>query len=228
MKTRSEKGSALFYTRDSGGKHEMTPGEYVNWARKTSQKLAVKFQGTPETIDKMIRSGKAVEDDLYLDFGVKGNTFVREGLDALKDRIKRDLEVSHLLIPRRDRLSRPDDPVDALVLEREFSSLGITLVFMDRIVPPLTRGKRPEFVEQIVAMIDYHQSGDDRRKLSEKMIHAQIALAKRGYSTGGRPCYGFKRCLVCEDGTKVRDLEDGEIVRLAGHHVAWLPEEGNV
>ena len=32
MKQRSEQGRLLFYTRDSGGRHEMTPGQYVEWA----------------------------------------------------------------------------------------------------------------------------------------------------------------------------------------------------
>ncbi len=29
MSKRSNKGRALFYTRDSGGRHEMTPGQYL-------------------------------------------------------------------------------------------------------------------------------------------------------------------------------------------------------
>src|SRR5438445_13704356 len=55
------------------------------------------------------------------------------------------------------------------------------------------------------------------------MIHAQTALARAGYSTGGRPPYGFRRWLVRLDGSTVRQLAEGEYVRMAGHHVAWLP-----
>ena len=59
--------------------------------------------------------------------------------------------------------------------------------------------------------------------MARKIIEAQVALARRGYSTGGRPPHGFDRWLVKDDGTKVRKLEDGERVRMAGHHVVWLP-----
>src|SRR5262249_32649348 len=81
--------------------------------------------------------------------------------------------------------------------------------------------------ELIVSLIDYEKSGKDRRELAEKMIYAQLQLARRGFSTGGRAPYGFRRWLAKDDGTAVRQLADGEYVRMAGHRVVWLagPEE---
>src|SRR5207302_35645 len=40
---------------------------------------------------------------------------------------------------------------------------------------------------------------------------------------GGRPPFGFRRWLAREDGAPVRQLIDGEYVKMAGHHVVWLP-----
>ena len=48
-------------------------------------------------------------------------------------------------------------------------------------------------------------------------------MAKLGFSTGGRPPFGFRRWLVKDEGTQVRELAEGERVRMAGHHVVWLP-----
>jgi hypothetical protein len=48
-------------------------------------------------------------------------------------------------------------------------------------------------------------------------------LAKSGYSTGGRPPFGYRRGLVDEQGNRLRQLADGEIVRKRGNHVMWLP-----
>jgi hypothetical protein len=79
---RPEQGRALFYTRDSGGKHEMTPGEYVAWAQRKAQELGLSFHGTPETITSMMRSGRASEGDIFLDFNVQGNILSRKGLDG--------------------------------------------------------------------------------------------------------------------------------------------------
>jgi hypothetical protein len=72
-------------------------------------------------------------------------------------------------------------------------------------------------------MIDYDRAGKDRRDLAQKMIYAQLNLAKAGFSTGGRPPFGFRRWLVKADGQSVRQLCEGESVKMAGHHVVWLP-----
>jgi hypothetical protein len=67
MKARSQKGRGLFYTRDSGGKHEMTPGQYVAWAQRRTAELGARFDGTPEAIMEMIRTGRHRQGDLFLD-----------------------------------------------------------------------------------------------------------------------------------------------------------------
>jgi hypothetical protein len=40
-KQRSSNGRGLFYTRDSGGKSEQTPAQYVGWARRRAEELKV-------------------------------------------------------------------------------------------------------------------------------------------------------------------------------------------
>ncbi len=222
MHKRPSAGRGLFYTRDSGGQHETTPGEYVGWARRTASRLGVTFSGTPESIEAMIREGRSQDGHLFLDYGVQGNLLQRPGLDALFRIARTDLRVTHIFIPRRDRFARPDDPIDAIKMEATLREAGLTLVFMDKTLPPLKRGRR-DLGESIVAMIDYDRAEKDRRDLAEKMIFAQLNLAKAGFSTGGRPPFGFRRWLVRADGTVVRELAEGELVKMAGHHVLWMP-----
>ena len=217
-------GRAVFYTRDSGGEHENTPGEYVKWAQRTAAAQGTLFTGTAEKIETMIRTGVPVSGDLFVDYGVKGNQLTRRALDALIRAAAADPSISHILIPRRDRLARPDDPFDGIAIETQLRQLGITLIFMDRVLPPLGRGPR-DMGEMIVGIIDYDRAGRDRRDLAQKMLYAQLKLAREGYSTGGRAPYGFCRWLVKEDGTQVRNLQDKEWVKMAGHHVVWLPVE---
>ena len=220
---RSERGRGLFHTRDSGGKHETTPAKYVEWAADAARKHGVTFNGTATEIDAMIRDGKCADGDLFIDFDVKGNVLSRAGLDALRAEIRRDPSVSHVFIPRRDRFARPDDPLDGVQLENEIRAAGITLVFMDRVAPPISRGKRQNIGDLITSLIDYDGAGAFRQELARRIILAQIALAQAGFSTGGRAPFGFRRWLVRVDGTRVRELMDRERVRMAGHHVVWLP-----
>ena len=220
---RPENGRGLFYTRDSGGKHEMTPSEYVGWAQRTAEELEVTFDGTPEDIETMIRNGQSERGDVFLDFGVSGNVMSRPGLSALTGTIRKDSNVSHVFIPRRNRLARPNDTMDAVTLENNLRRLGVTIVFMDKKCSPLKKGSRQDIADLITAAIDYDRSSEDRYELAQKVLYAQLRLAKSGYSTGGRPPYGFCRWLVKEDGTKVRELAEGEYVKMRGHHVVWLP-----
>src|SRR5262245_14388080 len=220
---RPEKGRALLYHRDSGGQHEMTPGQYVGWAAKRSGELGITFHGTADIMEAMIREGRYTDGDIFCDYGVKGNTLSRNGLDALIREIETDAQISHILIPRRDRLARPDDPLDGVKLENTLRRLGIAIVFTDKVCPPLAEGSRQDVGDAVSAFIDYHRGGQERRDLAEKIIYAQLALAKGGYSTGGRASYGFARWLIAPDGTRVRALNAGERVRMAGHHVVWLP-----
>jgi len=138
--------------------------------------------------------------------------------------VRTDRGVSHLFVPRRDRLARPDNPLDAVAIECEMRSRGLTIAFLDgKVLPALPRGKRLKIGDLLMSVIDYDTAGKFRRDLAEKLIHAKIRLAKSGFSIGGDPIYGFRRWLCKEDGTKNRELQHGVIVKLPGHHMMWLP-----
>jgi Resolvase, N terminal domain len=223
MHSRPTAGRGLFYTRDSGGKHETTPGQYVRWACQKAEQLSVRFDGTPGRIDEMIRSAQSRNGDLFLDYGIQGHRLSRPGLDALFDEVRRDFTISHIFIPRRDRLARPNDPIDGMQLELKLQNEGVTLIFMDRVVPPRRVGDRGDIGEKILSLVDYDRAGRDRQDLAQKVIYAQIALARGGFSTGGRSPYAFRRWLVTDDGKVVRELPEGEYVKRKGHHVVWVP-----
>lgn len=116
MNQRPEQGTALFYTRESGGKHETTPGRCVEWACAETAQRGLRFSGTPDTIGAMIRVGESHRGDIFMDHDACGNQTSRPGLNALIARATKDHSVSHVIIPRRDRLARPDDPLDGIRL----------------------------------------------------------------------------------------------------------------
>jgi hypothetical protein len=199
---------------------DVVAAAYVLYARLISRKLTDSAYATPLATYAIahVRAGRSV--------GVHFNgrdLLSRDGLDALRAEISRDPSVSHLFIPKRDRLARPDDPLDGVQLENEIRAAGITIVFMDRVVAPIIRGKRQHIGDLITSLVDYENAGAYRQELARRIIFAQIALAKAGFSTGGRPPFGFRRWLIRADGTPVRQLADGEHVKMQGHHVVLLP-----
>ena len=202
----------------------MTPAQYVEWAQRKARELNLSFDGTPERIEAMIREGRFADGDLFLDYDVKGNLLSRNGLNALINEALNDPRVTHVLIPRRDRLARPDDPLDGIKLENVSAGRGQD----DRLhgSHAATSEKGQEGRYRGTHHGDWWTSTmrrKFRRDLAQKILYAQLRLAKLGFSTGGRPPYGFRRWLVKDDGTQVRELAEGERVRMAGHHVVWLP-----
>jgi len=117
MTKRLQLGRALFYTRDSGGRYETSHSSHVEWAQANEQKLGLRFNGTPVIIEEMIRLGQFANGDVFLDYDVSGNVLSRPGLNGILDEAKRDLTVSHVFIPRRDRLARPNDATDGVRIE---------------------------------------------------------------------------------------------------------------
>ncbi len=201
----------------------MAPAQYVEWARQKAKELYLSFDGTPDRIEAMIREGRFALGDLFLDYNVKGNQLSRDGLNSLIKEAVIDPSVTHVFIPRRDRLARPDDPLDGVRLENILRVAGKTIVYMDRTLQPIKKGKKADIAELITAVMEFDHAEKFRRDLAQKILYAQLQLAKLGFSTGGRPPYGFRRWLVKENGTQVRELADGEWVKIAGHHVVWLP-----
>lgn len=225
MTTRSVAGIGLFYTRDSEGRSEHAPPGYVSWALREAVQHGVTLNGTPKAMEEMIRCELHRSGDLYLDYGISGNHLQRPGLDALRARALSDRQVSHIFIPRRDRLARPDQPTAAMEIEMQLRSAGLTIVFMNSVVGPLKNGARVEMADLLMMAIDYHVSGEFRRELAEKLITAKIRLAELGFSIGGEPPYGGQRWLCSADGTPKRALLPREYVKMPGHHVVWLPDD---
>lgn len=138
----------------------MTPREYVAWADKRAKELGLEFRARPEQIDEMIRSGTSHSGDLFLDYDEQGHLYSRPGLEALLQRVEQDKSVSHVLIPRRDRLARPDVIAEALTLENKFLQNGVSLVFMSGLVQAPRRGQRMGVEHSIMAVIEYENAGN--------------------------------------------------------------------
>lgn len=224
MQKASKRGDhAIFYHRDSIGRGDQSPPQYVAWAMQEAERLSLHFAGTPDIITGMIKNWVSVDGDIYLDYDVKGNQAVRPALQCLLARIRDDKQVSHLFIHERARLARPQDPSDGMRLENEIRRNGITIHFPDRVLNPLGVRERAEIGESITSYFDYEKAGAFLKELAVKMINAQLNLAEQGFSTGGRPPFFLERWLIDANNVPLRALKDGEIVRMKGCHVVWLP-----
>ena len=216
-------GTAILYLRDSAGTSDNSPVQYLPWALEQARKFNLRFRADDAQVRRMLVNGKSADGDLYLDYGVPGNVMSRPGFDAMLKRIESDLQVSHLFVPRRDRLARPDQAIEGAVVELNILKHGVTIVMTDDIAVPCQPGERFEIAGLIKTLMAYDSSGRFRTELADKLTKAKIILAETGFSIGGEPMYGFERWLIDSTSGKRRKLEKGENVKMKGCHVIWLP-----
>ena len=212
----------LVYLRRSGKRQETSLSTQLDWAIEEAKRLKIRLDASASDLEFMRTKRLHSHKGIRLDDGVSGSDLDRPGFMALNRDALSYRGISHVLIFRRDRFSRPEVTTDAMEKERELSSAGITLVLSTKIIEPAQRGRR-DLARDIEAMLEYSSGGEFLEKLAETMIVTHKALAKQGFSTGGTPPYGHVRGLFGPDGKLVEVLPKGKTVRQEGFHVRWIP-----
>lgn len=212
------------YLRRSDAKQENSIEMQLHWALGEAPKHGIQLEASLDDLPQFPLSGSIVYRHNYLDSDLSGADLDREAFRRLIADCQTNKQVSHVFIHKRDRLGRPDNPVEMMLLEQQFTNAGITLVFSDGIARPTQRGQTN--LEHIIQMLfGYVQSGDYLKLLAERVIEAHYNVAKRGYRTGGNPPYGFGRFLVDAEGRIVEELAKGRHVRQSGYHVQIRPND---
>jgi DNA invertase Pin-like site-specific DNA recombinase len=215
---------ALAYLRRSTGKQEASVPNQLEWAIAEARRVGVHLDATPADLRHMLDHGLTAYKGIFIDDGVTGSNLNRPGFVAFRARALAERRFSHLFIHMPDRFARPDQATQAQVMELELLHAGITVVFSTRVSLPRQRGLN-YIAEDILILFSYSESGEFLNKLAIRVLESQIALAKQGHWTGGRPPYGFVRVRVDADGT-VTEMADKTSIRRPGSHTEIRPKDG--
>jgi len=144
---------------------------------------------------------------VYSDDAISGSDLDRPGLDQLmREAASRD-DVGVVLAWDRNRIARPKDAVDGLLLERRLLSAGKRVVYAGT-------GQEADrtFASGLISYVEHYQNGDYLRKLSRDTARGLISRAKRGLWAGGPIPFGYDRLILDDRGEPrviVRDQYDG-------------------
>jgi len=143
---------------------------------------------------------------IYCDDAISGSEMKRPGLDQLLSAAAGDADVEVVLAWDRNRLARPKDAVDGLLLERQLQQAGKRVIYA-------ATGLESDrsFASGLISYVEHYQNGDYLRKLSRDTMRGLVERAKRGRWPGGPIPFGYDRLILDGDTPKriVRDLEDG-------------------
>ncbi len=144
---------------------------------------------------------------IHSDDAISGSELSRPGLEALLNDATMRGDVDVVLAWDRNRLARPKDPLDGMLLERKLIEAGKRVIYA-------ATGQEADrsFTSGLISYVEHHQNGDYLRKLSRDTMRGLVSRAERGMWPGGPIPFGYDR-LILGDGNKplriIRDLDDG-------------------
>lgn len=143
--------------------------------------------------------------EVFEDDAISGSEMKRPGLDKLLHAASQS-DVEIVLVWDRNRLARPKDAIDGMLLERQLQGNGKRVIYA-------STGQEPDrsFTSGLISFVEHHQNGDYLRKLSRDTMRGTVDRARRGFWPGGPIPFGFDRLLMDGDRPKriVRQDDDG-------------------
>lgn len=139
--------------------------------------------------------------EVYKDEGVSGLKLSRPGLNACLDFLAKSKEKGTVVLWSRDRLVRPDDPVDGLVMERQIRYAGWELCYLTG-----SNATGNALVDAILGLVEHHASAEYLRKLARDSLRNVIARLKAGDVPGGKIPYGYAKAILNERGKVMRTI----------------------
>ena len=161
---------------------------------------------------------------VFKDEGVSGLELSRPGLDACLDFITKSSKKGIVVLWSRDRLVRPEDPIDGLVMERQIRYAGWELCYLTG-----NNATGNALVDAILGLVEHHASGEYLRKLARDSLRNLLSRLRAGDVPGGKIPYGYAKAVFDEGGELLRTIPRGEKHRKAPEEVTRLvlgdPEE---
>lgn len=138
---------------------------------------------------------------VYKDEGVSGLELSRPGLDACLAFLETSPQKGTVVLSARDRLVRPEDPIDGLVMERQIRYAGWELCYLTG-----SNSTGHPLVDAILGLVEHHASGEYLRKLARDSLRNLLSRLKAGDVPGGKIPYGYAKAVLDERGAVVRTI----------------------
>jgi site-specific DNA recombinase len=123
---------------------------------------------------------------VYADDAISGSDMERPGLRLLLERVQQDGQIAAVVAWDRNRLARPKDPLEGMILERQVLTAGKRIIYA-------SSGAEVDrsFIGGLMGYVEHHQNGDYLRKLSRDAMRGVVSRAREGLWPGGRVPWGL-------------------------------------
>ena len=179
----------------------------IGYVRRSTNRQEESLEQQREKLAAFAASKGWTLGRIYEDDSISGSDMQRPGLESLLAHVESDTAVGVVLAWERNRLARPKDPVDGLLLERRLIKAGKRVCYV-------ATGQEADrsFTSGLVGFVEHYQNGDYLRKLSRDTMRGHVSRARNGLRPGGKVPFGYDRLCLGPDGSPkriIRDLPDG-------------------
>lgn len=196
----------------------------VGYIRRSTDKQEESLDQQRAKLEAFAESKGWTLTAVYCDDAISGSDMKRPGLEELMTEAVGREDVQVVLAWDRNRLARPKDPLDGMILERRLVDAGKRVVYA-------ATGMETDrsFTSGLIGYIEHHQNGDYLRKLSRDTMRGLVERARRGLWPGGPIPFGYDRLILDGDQPRriVRDeIDGGQVVldAVTGLELERLPK----
>ncbi|HUO08092.1 MAG TPA: recombinase family protein [Phycisphaerae bacterium] len=191
----------------------MTTTTAIGYVRRSTSRQEESLEQQREKLAGFAAAKGWTLAQIYEDDAISGSDMQRPGLESLMRHAEEATDVGIVLAWERNRLARPKDPVDGLLLERRLIQAGKRVCYV-------ATGQEADrsFTSGLVGFVEHYQNGDYLRKLSRDTMRGHVARVQKGFRAGGKVPFGFDRLCLAPDGSPkriIRDLDDGTQIILS-------------
>lgn len=177
----------------------------IGYVRRSTDRQEESLDQQRARLEAFAKSKGWTLDAVYADDAISGSEMSRPGLDQLIAAAG-DPDVEVVLAWDRNRIARPKDALDGLLLERRLQEAGKRVVYA-------ATGQEADrsFASGLISYVEHYQNGDYLRKLSRDTMRGSVDRARRGLWAGGPVPFGYDR-LILDGATPkriVRSRDDG-------------------
>jgi predicted site-specific integrase-resolvase len=95
------------------------------WAIRRAGELGVNIEASQDDLQTMQSQRQHIFKSIRLDDAISGMEMKRPGFTSLQIDAKNDTSISHVFVQKRDRLGRPEEPMELALLEKSICRSGI-------------------------------------------------------------------------------------------------------
>ncbi len=155
---------------------------------------------------------------IFKDDAVSGSELERPGIQALLAFLGSTDKQGVLVTWKKNRLARPLDCRDGLVLDRTIEKHGWTIHALE--------GHKPtgnKLADAIIDLVDYHEGGEYLRNLASDTMRGLLSQVMAGEMIGGKTPYAYAKKIVAEDGSERIYKRRQKHRKLSAEHAFWIP-----